>query len=186
MGIKSEINAVIKFTGTPSRPDGADEPTKWKRFLRVIWPWAKKSGAFFGTAKEITEAYYRAEVKKKEAEAEKFAAEAANHAAEADLKKQEKVKLVNDEVARIFNDPNTPDMAKQLQFASLLSTNPEIVEQLKTIRELVATMRAVNLTEFRMDIDTRKSLAIPPAEIDEAEIKRPEAKGEEPFIDTTY
>ncbi|MEM9276787.1 MAG: hypothetical protein AAGA80_28190 [Cyanobacteria bacterium P01_F01_bin.143] len=155
-GELEETQALIKFTGKPKEPDRPEETTRWRKFLKFIWPWANKGGQLVNRVKEITEAYYSSEAVKKENEANKFAAEAENIAADTDLKKQEKVKVVNEEIQRIFSQDNVPDTAKKLQLANLLANNPQIGEQLEKIESIVQKMKVVNFSEFELELENNE------------------------------
>ncbi|MFC4096438.1 hypothetical protein [Euzebyella saccharophila] len=152
-GEKEQNNRIVKFIGRPTNLQSEVELTKWKRFLKFIWPWAKEGGKLISRGKELTEDFYQAEVDRKSKEADKFAAEAANIAAEKDLKIQQKVKVVNEEITRIFSDNNVPDLAKQLQLANLIANNPEISAQLDKIEEVVSKLKAVNFSKFNLEIE---------------------------------
>ena len=152
-GEKEQKNAVLKFSGTPNEPESPKEKSRWKNFLKIIWPWAREGGRLLSKGKKLTEKYYEAEVSKKQNEAEKIAEEAANIAADTDLKNQQKVKLVNEEISRIFSDGDLPDVAKQLQLANLMAENPEIAEQMSKIEDMVLRMRTINFSKFELDIE---------------------------------
>lgn len=124
---------VVKFVGSPNEPSRPDEMTRWKRYLQVLWPWAKKTGKLVNRAGSLADAYSSAEVRKQEGKAAKFAEEATEIAARRDQIQQETVRVVNEEIARIFADNNLPIAAKQLQLANLLASNPQIAEQLERI-----------------------------------------------------
>lgn len=153
IGEKKQNNSIIKFVGRPTILKDKSELTRWKRFLKFIWPWAKEGGKLIARSKQLTEDFYQAEVIKKTNEADKFAAEASNIAAERELKIQQKVRVVNDEIAKIFSDNNVPDIAKQLQLANLIANNPEIASQLNKIDELVTKLKVVNFSKFKLEIE---------------------------------
>lgn len=152
-GEKKQNQSIVKFVGRPNDARNKLELNKWKKFLKFIWPWAKEGGKLIAKSKQLTEDFYQAEVTKKQNEAMKFAEEASNIAAEKDLKVQEKVKVVNDEIARIFSDKDVPDMAKQLQLANLIANNPEIAAQLNKIEDIVSKLKAVNFSKFNLEIE---------------------------------
>lgn len=156
-GEKKQNRGIVKFIGQPNDPQTDGELTKWKRFLKFITPWAREGGKLVAKGKQMTEEYYQAEIVKKQSESYKLAEEAANIAAEKDLKIQEKVKVINDEIARIFSDDNLPNVAKQMQLANLLANNPEIAEQLKVIEDMVEKMKVVNFASFNLEVEESES-----------------------------
>lgn len=124
---------LIRFEAAPNEPDRPQEKTRWRRFAEFF---RNKSTSLFGRAEELGEAYAEARVTKENAEAQKFAAEAAEATARADQARQETLRVVNDEIERIFSDGSLPEAARALQLANLLAKNSEIVEQLDRIREV--------------------------------------------------
>lgn len=157
---KEQNRNIVKFVGRPVDTKDEKELSNWKKFLKFIWPWAKEGGRLISRSKQLTEDFYQAEVSKKQNEATKFAAEAANIAAETDLKVQQKVKIVNEEISRIFSDPNIPEIAKQLQLANLMTKNPDLVDQLNKIEQIVSKLKAVNFTKFQMKIESDQSIGL--------------------------
>ena len=134
-------HAIVKFEGRPNEPTHSGEKSRWAKFKRLIWPFAKRGGEWAKYGAGLGTAFAEAEVAKKENEAAKLAAEAADTAAAADLKRAEKVKVVNDEIERIFTDPDVPNEAKTLQLANLLQDNPELAQQVERVGELINQLR---------------------------------------------
>jgi hypothetical protein len=95
--------------------------------------WAWKVASF---ATETGRAISQAEVSKREGEAKKANMEAESIAAECNHKKQQTVKIVNEEIERIFSQDDQPEMSKRLQLANLLAENPQIAEKFKLLEEL--------------------------------------------------
>lgn len=133
--------AIIKFVGSPNEPDKPSEPTRWQRFLRFVWPWAQKTGWVAQYGAELGQAFAEAELAKRQGEAQKLAMDVANAAAERDHKEQQTVRVVNEEIARIFSQDEQPDVSRKLQLANLLAANPQIAEQLEVIESLYAKLR---------------------------------------------
>ena len=152
-GENNQNRNQIKFIGKPNKQNTPEELTRWQRFLKRLLPVSKEGARLFGKGKKLTEEYYDAEVSKKKAETVKLAEESANIAVQKDLAKQQKVKVVNDEIQRIFSDNNTPMFAKHLQLANLLSANPEIEEQLEKINAIMQRLKIVNFAEIDISVD---------------------------------
>jgi hypothetical protein len=150
---RRENKAIIKFVGEPNELNTPGERSLWKRFLGLIWPWAAKGGLLVSKTAEMTEAFYAAEIAKKQSEADKFAAEAINITTQSDLQKQTKVKVVNDIISDIFSDDKLPETAKMLKLSNLLANNPEITEQWEKIEQMASKLKVVNFASFNLRIE---------------------------------
>jgi hypothetical protein len=155
-----ERAALIKFSGTPNEPNRPEELSRWQRFKRAVWPWARKGGLLAERATYLGEAYAEAEVAKRDSEARKFAAEAADLSARADHTRQETVRLVNDEIQRIFSDETISDMGRMMQLANILAHNPDLADQLKYIDNLYSQLRALRGVQLSVSLgETKKELS---------------------------
>lgn len=152
LGEKKQENGVVRFVGTPKGGLEEKELTRWERFLAFITPWAKEGSKVASKAKKLAEENFEADVAKKKREVEKFAAETAEIAENIEIKKQQRVTMVNDELQRIFSDNNLPDLAKKLQLANLLASNPEIEAQLGKIDDIITKLKYVNFTEVEVSV----------------------------------
>ena len=150
-GEKKQVRSILKFSGKPSK-GLTKERSKWRKFLTWLNPFAKKTNDLFKEAKGLTKEYYEAEINLKNSEAENFEAEAAEKSANAKLKTTENSKAVNDEITKIFTS-DLPDKVKMLQLATIMSSNPEIVDQLKKIEGMMDYMKVVNFSEFNIQIE---------------------------------
>ena len=145
-----ETTALVRFSGAPRNDSDPAERTRWQQFLGFFKPWANKGGEFVGRAHELADAYAESEVAIRQTQAQKYAAEAAEAAARTETLRQEKVKAVNDEIARIFTSDQLPDVAKQLQLATLLAANPDIAEQLNKIENIWTRLHLRHGTEIEL------------------------------------
>lgn len=159
-------SSLIKFNGTPNSSDSYIEFSRWKQFKKFIFSWGKEGGILISKTKKITEEYYTAEVHKKENEALKFAEEAKDIAAQKDLKVQEKVKIVNDEIERIFSDGvDFSNPKTQLQLANLISNNPDILQQLNKISSMITNLKLIHGTNVEIDPTTVETQILKPGEL---------------------
>ena len=159
LGEKKQVDQVIQFKGEPLNPDQKNETTRWKKFLKWINPIVKKGEK----AIQLSEGYYEAEVDKNinqatkvGEEATKIAEESASIAAETERKKIDKVKAINDEIARIFSSNELPTQAKLLQFETLASEFPEIKEKMDSIIEKINTLNTINFVEIEITTQKKK------------------------------
>ncbi|MEM8937719.1 MAG: hypothetical protein AAGC64_00060 [Bacteroidota bacterium] len=170
LGEKEQLKAIVKLSSRPKLPDKPNEISKWKRFLNYINPWAKK----LNKAADITQAYYEGEAFKRHNEGKKFAAEAAEIASRIKVSNQEKVKLVNDEIERIFTNDGLPYEAKMLQLANLVANNPEIAEQLQKVKDMSEVLRTVNFTNINFGLEEKQNSTISNTGLLPTELKQEE------------
>lgn len=130
-------NAIVRFEGLPNEPAITNEITLWDKFKQIIWPFARKGGKWAKYGCELGKAFAEAELAKRENEAKKLAAEAANLAAEADFKRAKTLKLINDEIRRIFGNPKSSQEEIKLLLASLIKDHPEISEQIEKVGAII-------------------------------------------------
>jgi hypothetical protein len=134
--------SIIKFSGKPITQSDSAELSRWRKFLLFFTPWAREGSRLFSKSKQLTEAYYTAEVSKKENEAAKFAAETVEIAAKTEKQKIENVKALNDEISRIFSpDARSPPKARALQLGVLIQNNPEIADHLARLEKLICQLQ---------------------------------------------
>lgn len=127
-------HAIVRFEGRPNEADRPAEKTLMRRFLELLHLVSRKSS-------EVAEAYADAEVTKKENEAVKIAAQAAEIATRADLNRAEEVKIVNEEIRRIFTNEDVPVEAVKMQLQALAKAYPEILEQSERINQMIEELR---------------------------------------------
>ena len=145
-----EDHAIIRFDGRPNDADSSIEKTRWKRFLEFLHLSSSRS-------QELVEAYAGAEVARKQNEAAKLAAEAAQIAARSDLTRVQAVKVVNEEIQRIFTDKDVPPEAKVMQLSVLAKEHPEILAQLKIIEEYAESLRLTKGVQIQVIEDRKPS-----------------------------
>ena len=145
-----EDHAIVRFDGRPNDADSPVEKTRWKRFREFLHLSSRKT-------QELGEAYVGAEVAKKQNEAAKLGAEAAEIAAKADLKRAQTVKVVNEEIQRIFTDKDVPPEAKVMQLSVLAKEHPEILAQLKIIEEHAESSRVTRGVQIQLIEDRKPS-----------------------------
>ena len=134
--VDEQVQSIVRYEGVPNDVLRAREPRNWRRFLAGLFFWTKGAKGLAGKSVDLGRALAEAEVAKQNGEARVRAETAATLAAEADVKRASKVRMVNDEIARIFSEPNAL-MTKHLQLASLLSEFPELKEGLAEVLEIV-------------------------------------------------
>ena len=127
-------HAIVRYEGRPNEGDRPAEKTRWQRFLEFLHIKSRKT-------QELGKSYSDAELAKRNNEAAKIAAEAAQIAARTDLTRAKVVKLVNDEIQRIFTDESLPTEAVMMQLHVLAKEHPEILQQLKKLENLAETLR---------------------------------------------
>ena len=145
-----EDHAIVRYEGRPHKSNRPEVKTRWRRCLEFLHLSSRKT-------QELGEAFAGAEVAKKQNESAKVAAEAAEIAAKADLTRKQAVKLVNDEIQRIFTDENLPQEAKAMQLSVLAKENPEILEQIEIIRERVESSRLTKGVQIQIVEDRKPS-----------------------------
>jgi hypothetical protein len=141
---------MMQLSGDPREQHLPGEISRWRRFLRWFRPWAKKSEGVIGRAHQLADAYAESEVAIRATQAQKYAAEAAEAAARTEGLKQDRVRVINDEIARIFSSSGLPDIAKQLQLANLLAANPDIAEQLSRIETIWKRLHLIHGTRIEL------------------------------------
>ena len=132
-----ETTSIVKYEGTPNEPFRAKEQSRWRQFLRAIWPFAQEGGKWAQYGTDLGRTFAEAEVADRVNRAEKTAAETAEIAASADLKRQESVRVFNTEIDSIFAQDNLPDSAKMLKLAKLFEANPELVQQVDRVTHIL-------------------------------------------------
>lgn len=137
---ESDLQGIMRLDGQPNQPDAPHEKTRWQRFLDVVWPWAHKGSIWAVAGADLAQDYAKAKIANENNDAAKKGAEAAEKAAEADLKRQEVVKVCNEEITRIFMDDSLPSGAKALQLANVVAANPQIAAQLEKVRAMMETL----------------------------------------------
>lgn len=145
-----EDHAIVRFEGRSNDAVSPTEKTRWKRFLEFLHLSSRKTY-------EFGEAYAGAEVAKKENEAAKLAAEAAEIAAKSDLTRAQTVKVVNEEIQRIFTNKDLPPEAKVMQLSVLAKEHPEILAQLKIIEEHTESLRLTKGVKIQLIEDRKPS-----------------------------
>jgi hypothetical protein len=154
----SDEESILEFAGIPNEPNKADESNRWQKFLGWF-SWIGNTGRLLkkgvGLARLATESHSN----KNNAQAAEFAAKAAESAARADQTRQQTVTVVNDEIERIFTNPDTPDLAKHLQFAKLIEANPAIADQLDRVSEIYQRLRLIHGTTIEIQAGTSSEAA---------------------------
>lgn len=159
-GNKRQLKASVEFTGQAKDLESAEKQVRWKRFLSWFSPALGEGRQLAKSAKEITKERFesendrtRAEAERTRAEAEKFQAEALGAVAVAELEKANTIKVVNDEIIRIFTAPDLPDSARALMLANLTAQHPEIEAQLEKIIAIMTKLRVVNFTQISISVE---------------------------------
>ncbi|MCZ6653297.1 MAG: hypothetical protein O7D91_09765 [Planctomycetota bacterium] len=145
-----EDHAIVRYEGRSNDAVSPVEKTRWKRFLEFLHLSSCKTH-------EFGEAYAGAEVAKKENEAAKLAAEAADIVAKSDLTRAQTVKVVNEEIQRIFTNKDLPREAKAMQLSVLAKEHPEILAQLKIIEEHAESSRVTRGVQIQLIEDRKPS-----------------------------
>ena len=148
-------HAIVRYEGRPNEADRPAEKTRMRRFLELLHLVSRKTT-------EVAEAYADAEVTKKENEAVKIAAQAAEIAARADLTRTIEVKVVNDEIRRIFSEEDMPVETVKMQLKALAERHPEILEQSEKIEQLVERLRLRRGAQFQIVEDQPAASGRPP------------------------
>jgi len=131
---QDDDHAIVRYEGRANDPNRPAEKSRMRRFLELLHLVSRKTS-------DVAEAYADAEVTKKENEAVKIAAQAAEIATRADLNRTEELKIVNDEIRRIFSDEELPEDAVKMQLGVLAQRHPEILAQSKRIDEIIEKLR---------------------------------------------
>lgn len=146
MFLESEENqspAIVKLEGMPNN-SGGHEPSRWQKFLSLIWPFTSFGGKWAKYGYGLSKTYVEAEVENKQNEAAKTAAEAAEISARADANRNQAAKLFGEQVDNIFKDVTLPETAKLLKLAKLMESNPELVEQIDKVTKLIESLRLLH------------------------------------------
>jgi hypothetical protein len=150
--------AIIRFEGAPSVPHQPGEEVRWRRFLAMVWPWARQAGVAAKRAASLADEFRAAEIRQRNAIADKAGAEAAEISTATDSVRQETVRVVNEEIERIFSDNGIPEFAKRLQLANLLSANPQLLQQLERIESMYERIKSENGT--KVEIEKPKGISL--------------------------
>lgn len=145
-----DTRSIIRFDGNPNEPSRANEATLWKRFLKVIWPFAKTGGEWARYSGELGKTFAEAEVAQRVNTAERIAAEAAETAARADINRQDAVRIFSEQIDAIFSGDNVPESAKMLKLAKLLAANPDLTCQVNKVSKLIETLAKTRGTRIEI------------------------------------
>lgn len=130
------------YEGQPRDIAAPEEPSRWKRFLGVVFPWFVKK-------KDLGERYLEVQVRKEEQHVSKDAAETAEIAVRTEIAEVEAIRqyfdLVDAQIA-----PGSPEAAHYLKLAKILEKNPHIAEQLSRIREISDVLKEKHGTEWEI------------------------------------
>ena len=149
--------AIVRYEGRPNEADRPAEKTCWQRFLEFVHLSSRKT-------QELGEAFADAEVAKKRNKAVKVAAEAAELAARADLNRAKELRVVNEEIRKIFSDGSLPPEAIKMQLRALAKVHPEILEKVEDIESLVERLRLQRGLHLQIVQDEPAASAPPSAE----------------------
>ena len=151
-------HAIVRYEGRPNEADRPAEKTRWQRFREFLHRSSRKTH-------QLGEAYAGAEVAKKRNEAAKVAAEAAEIASRADLNRAKEIKVVNDEIERIFTNEDLPPAAVMMQLRVLAKGHPEVLQQIEELEKLVETLRLRKGVQLQIIQDQREPATTgPPAD----------------------
>lgn len=135
-------NHMLKFEGVPRKRGRRGEDSRWKRFIRLITPWAER-------ANDLSDRYANAKASEAEADAKIKESQAGEIAARADNIRAKNLKatcdIINTEIGL-----DDSDLANELKIAALLDANPGLAAQFEKIQEIKSRHKAQYGTDYEV------------------------------------
>lgn len=153
-----ESQESIEYRGTP-KGDTKTKPLRWKSFKKILRKVFGGGNDLVKTTKELAKDRVESETELIKAKAREHTANTEKIASETKLAETERI---NEELSKIFTDPNLTEPARLLKLSTLFSRYPEIAQQIEIIREKMSKLEEKGASfEFLPDGENPKKTGFP-------------------------